>query len=215
MTDMATLMRNQLNASLTNQLNAAVQAGDIAAAHAATKSIAELAVSSVPQQAAATGPKFSNDDIRKTMQAKAAWFGIDPRRSAKAVEFAKNMEPSAFETVEKFSDALIKAVDDEFKPTTEKADKEAEEDIEEEIEEKPSVARKKTDAPTGDTGRSGTAGKSSGPWGKLSDAPKETADLIKRQAEKFARTEEARKKFIMTALGVAYADHQRKAGAKK
>jgi hypothetical protein len=212
MTDMATLMRNQLNASLTNQLNAAVQAGDIAAAHAATKSIAELAAASVPQQvAAAAGPKFSNDDIRKTMQTKAPWFGTDPRRSAKAVEFAKNMEPSAFETVEKFSDALIKAVDDEFKPAAAEPEPEDEED---EPEAEP-VARKKTDAPTGDTGRSASRGGSSGPWGKLSDAPKDVSDNIKRQADKFTRTKEARDKFIVTALGSAYADHQRKAGAKK
>src|SRR5690242_13009964 len=114
MTDMATLMRNQLNATLTNQLNAAVQAGDIASAHAATKAIAELAVSTVPQQP--TGPKFNNDDIKKAMQTKATWFGTDPRRSAKAVEFAKNMEPTAFASADAFADALLKAVDDEFKP---------------------------------------------------------------------------------------------------
>lgn len=208
MTDMATLMRNQLNQSLTNQLNAAVQAGDIAAAHAATKSIAELAAASVPQQAAATGPKFSNEDIRKNMAAKAPWFGTDPKKSAKAVEFAKNMEPTAFETVEKFSDALIKAVEDEFKPA-------AEPEPEEETEEEKPVVIKKTDAPTGDTGRSASRSGSSGPWGKLSEAPKEVADNIKRQAEKFTRTKEAKDKFIVTALGSAYADHQRKTGAKK
>jgi len=211
MTDMATLMRQQLNASLTNQLNAAVQAGDIAAAHAATKTIAELAAASVPQQAAATKPKFDNEEIRKTMAAKASWFGTDPKKSAKAVEFAKNMEPTAFETVEKFSDALIAAVDDEFKPATTKPE---DGDENEPSEEKAPVI-KKTDAPTGDTGRSARSGSSSGPWGKLSDAPKDVSDNIKRQAEKFTRTKEAKDKFIVTALGSAYADHQRKTGAKK
>ncbi len=215
MTDMNTLLRNQLNASLTGQLNAAVQAGDIAAAHNATKAIAELAVANVPQQAAAAGPKFSNDDIRKTMQTKAPWFGTDPRRSAKAVEFAKNMEPTAFATVEAFSDALIKAVDDEFKPATEKVDQEIEEDTEEKNEKEKPVTRKRTDAPGGDTGRSASRVGGSGPWGKLSDAPKETADLIRTQADKFTRTKEARDKFITTALGVAYTDNQRKGAAKK
>ncbi len=213
MVDMNTMLRNQLNATLTGQLNAAVQAGDIAAAHNATKAIAELAVANVPQQQA-TGPKFDNEAIKKSMQTKAPWFGTDPRRSAKAVEFARNMEPTAFATVEAFSDALIKAVDDEFKPATEETNQETEEDVEEKDKEKP-VARKKTDAPSGDTGRSASRAGSSGPWGKLSDAPKETADLIRTQADKFTRTKETRDKFITSALGVAYADAQRKGATKK
>ena len=220
MTDMATLMRKQLNASLTNQLNAAVQAGDLAAAHAATKSIAELAAASVQQQPV-SGPKFSHEDIRKSMQTKAPWFGTDPRRSAKAVEFAKNMEPSVFDTVDAFSDALIKAVDEEFKPASEREPEPNEDETDEEkraredaFQEKP-AARKKTDAPTGDTGRSASRGNSSGPWTKLSDAPRDISDNIKRQADKFTRTKEAKDKFIVTALGSAYADHQRKTGAKK
>jgi hypothetical protein len=148
------------------------------------------------------------------MQTKAAWFGTDPKRSAKAVEFAKNMEPTAFKTAEEFSDALIKAVDEEFKPAGEKEHEPENEDEETEEEKEKPVARKKTDAPTGDTGRSASRAGSSGPWNKLSDAPKEVADNIKRQAEKFTRTKEAKDKFITTALGSAYADHQRK-GAKK
>ncbi len=211
MTDMQTLLRQQLNASLTGQLNAAVQAGDLAAAHNATKAIAELAVSTAPQPAA--GPKFTNDDIRKTMQTKATWFGTDPRRSAKAVEFAKNMEPTAFATVEAFTDALIKAVDDEFKPAAEKGPDDEPGEDEEPDKEKP-VARKKTDAPSGDTGRSASRAGTSGPWGKLSDAPKETADMIRGQADKFTRNKEAREKFITTALGSAYTAHQNKAAKK-
>lgn len=215
MTDMATLMRNQLNQSLTNQLNTAVQAGDIAAAHAATKAIAELAIATVPQQQPAAGPKFDTEAIKKELFAKAPWFGTDPRKSSKAVEFAKNMEPSVFKTVEEFSEALIKAVDDEFKPANAKEETDAEDSEDDEPKEEKPAARKKTDAPSGDTGRSATTGRSSGPWAKLSDAPKETADLIRGQADKFTRTKEARDKFITTALGSAYLAHQFKAGSKK
>lgn len=208
--DMATLLRTQLNHTLTNQLNQAVQAGDIQAAHAATKQIAELAVATTAPPKAAEGPKFSTEDIKKTMNAKAPWFGVDPKRSAKAVEFAKNMEPTAFKTVEEFADTLIKAVDEDFAPAKQEEVEETEDE-----EKKEPVARKKTDAPSGDTGRSAISSRSSGPWAKLSDAPKETADLIRKQADKFVRDEDKKKVYIATALGVAYADHQRKTGAKK
>jgi hypothetical protein len=210
MNDLTTMLHKQVQENLTRTLDAAVQAGDIAAARNATKQIAELALSTAPAPAK---PKLADADIRAALKTKAPWFGTDPRKSAKAVEFGKNMDPEAFTTAEAFADAVVKAVDEEFK-TAEPEEKEDEETEEDEKEEKP-AARKKTDAPSGDTGRSASRGKSSGPWAKLSDAPKDVAETIRKQADKFTRNapKEARDKFISTALGSAYAAQSK--GASK
>ncbi len=209
MNDLTTMLHKQVQENLTRSLDAAVQAGDIAAARNATKQIAELALSTAP---APKKPKLADADIRDALKTKAPWFGTDPRKSAKAVEFGKNMDPESFSTAEAFADAVVKAVDEEFK--TAEPEPEDEETEDEEKEEKP-VARKKTDAPTGDTGRSASRGKSSGPWAKLADAPKDVADRIKGQADKFTRNspKEAREKFISMALSSAYAAQSK--GASK
>jgi hypothetical protein len=205
MTDLETMLRQQVQTNLTHALDSAVQAGDINAARNATKQIAELAASSAKPVAK---PAFTNVDIKNALKEKAPWFGTDPRRSAKAVEFGKNMEPEAFPTAEAFAEAVVKAVDEEFKPVPTTED-EPEEREEEEKEEK--TARKKTDAPSADTGRSATRARSSGPWTKLADAPKDVADIVKSQADKFTRnaSKEQREKFISNALSTAYNAAQR------
>ncbi len=212
MNDLTTMLHKQVQENLTRSLDAAVQAGDIAAARNATKQIAELALSTAP---APKKPKLADADIREALKTKAPWFGTDPRKSAKAVEFGKNMDPESFSTAEAFADAVVKAVDEEFKPVKEDEPIDDDEPAEDEEKEEKPVARKKTDAPTGDTGRSASRGKSSGPWAKLSDAPKDVAERIKGQADKFTRNspKEARDKFISMALGSAYAAQSK--GASK
>ena len=209
MADLETMLKNQVAANLTYALDSATQAGDIQAARKAAQQLQEFAVSNKQPDA----PSFTNADIRTAIKAKASWFGIDPRRSAKVVEFGKNMEPQSFKSAEEFADAVIEAVEDEFKPARddEPIDDEPEEPEEEEPEKK--VARKKTDAPSS-SGARAVPRKSSGPWSKLSDAPKEIAENIKRATDKFTQnaTKEARAKYIATALGTAYAANQRAKG---
>jgi hypothetical protein len=189
--------------NLTHALDSAVQAGDINAARNATKQIAELAASSAKP---AVKPVFTNVDIKNALKEKAPWFGTDPRRSAKAVEFGKNMEPESFKSADDFAEAVIKAVDEEFKPVPTTEDEPEEREPEEE-----KTARKKTDAPSADTGRSATRARSNGPWTKLADAPKDVADIVKSQADKFTRnaSKEQREKFISNALSTAYNAAQR------
>src|SRR4029077_14435340 len=111
--------------------------------------------------------------------------------------------PQSFKSAEEFADELIKAVDDEFDPKEEESNDDPEE-------EPKKVARKKTDAPSGEAARA-VPRRSSGPWMRLSDAPKEVADQIKHSADKFTRnaTKEQRTKYIETALATAYAADQR------
>jgi hypothetical protein len=205
--DLEVMLRNQIQNNLTYALDSAVQAGDIQAARKATQQLAELHLKNVKSS---NVPQYSNADIRAVMQAKASWFGVDPRRSAKAVEFGKNMEPSAFKSAEAFAEALIKAVNNEF----EEGEEVEEEEVEEEEPEK-KVVRKRTDAPSGEGARA-IPRRSSGPWTKLSEAPRDVADTIKAAAEKFTRnaTKEQKEKYVATALGTAYAADQRTRGRK-
>jgi hypothetical protein len=211
--DIEAMVRNKLHSDLSRSLDSAVQVGDIQAARKATQQLQELALSTVKS----TGKvPFSNEDIRSSLKTKAPWFGVDPRRSARAVEFGKNMEPQNFKDADAFADALIEAVADEFDPKEDEGDNEEDDGPEEkETEEKKRVARKKTDAPSG-AGARAIPRRSSGPWSKLSDAPKEVADMIKASADKFTRnaTKEQRQKYIETALGTAYSADQRAKGRK-
>jgi hypothetical protein len=205
--DVEGLIRTQQQNMLAHALDSAVQVGDINAARNATRQLSEIAI----QQAKTAGPQFTNADIREVLITKAPWFGKDPRRSAKAVEFGKNMEPKSFKSAEEFADELIKAVDEEFDPQ-----KELEEALDEEDEEpEKKSARKRTDAPSGNTARA-VPRRTNGPWSKLGDAPKEVADTIKASADKFTRnaTKEQRAKYIETALSAAYAADQRSRSKK-
>lgn len=201
--DLEQMLKNQLQANLVYQLDSATQAGDIQAARKAAQAYADFTA----KNKSAEVPSFNNADIRAALKVKAPWFGVDPRKGAKAVEFGKNMEPQSFKSADEFADALIKAVEEEYR-AEEETEEEVEEDDEEKEEKKP--MRKKTDAPSSGGARA-IPRRSSGPWVKLSDAPKEIADQIKHSADKFTRnaTPEQRKKYVETALGTAYASDQR------
>jgi hypothetical protein len=206
--NLETMLRNQLQANLIFKLDSATQAGDIVAARRAAQELSEFAIQHKPTDT----PQFTNADIRAALKAKAPWFGVDPRRSARAVEFGKNMEPESFKSADEFATQLIKAVDDEYDRETEE---ELEEMLDEEEEEEKKVARKRTDAPSGEARRV-IPRRTSGPWMKLSDAPKEIAAQIKASSDKFTRnvSKEQREKYIVTALNTAYAADQRAKGKK-
>lgn len=222
MTDLNTMMREQALAGLQTQLDTAVTNGDTEAARKVTDQIATLRVQTAPK-----APPYGDAEIRGQLE-KAPWFGIDPKKSAKAVEFGKTMDPKKFATAELFAAALVKAVDEEFpaaggtarkEPPENETDEEREERETAEAEEAEAEAaaaakkaKRKTDGPGDDNLRGAANRRGSGPWAKLSDAPADVQKEVKRQAEKFvsgSATKEQRDKFIANALGSHYAQHQR------
>jgi hypothetical protein len=208
-------MREQARAGLQSALDAAVTNGDTEAARKVAADIAKLEVSTAPK-----APPFGDTEIRAQLD-KQTWFGTDPKRSAKAVEFGKTMDPKKFPTAEAFADAIVKAVDEEFKPATAaKTEDEPNEDDEDEDEPKddeaPKKAKRKTDGPGEADALGRPAGsRRSGPWTKLSDAPAEVQAEIKRTANKFApKTKEGRDKYVARAVEAHYAAHLRTKGKK-
>ena len=226
MTDLANMMRDQARAGLQIQLDAAVTEGNTESARKIAADLAKLEVSTAPK-----APPYGDTEIRSHLD-KQAWFGTDPKRSAKAIEFGKTMDPKKFATAEAFAAAIVKAVDDEFKPAGASKKEEDSTETDEQREEreaaeseaaeaagkeKPAV-RRRTDAP-GDADAAGRAARraTSGPWAKLTDAPKEVQAEIKRAADKFVPAnapKERRETFIAKALESQYAMHQRKTGKK-
>jgi len=226
MTDLNVMMKEQARSGLQAQLDKAVTDGDTAAATKIAEDIAKLAVSTAPKP-----PPFTDADIRAVLD-KQEWFGTDPRKSAKAVEFGKSMDPKKYATAQAFADAVIKAVDDEFKPAGGAAaasdddngsDDDAGTDADDDNgtdggkaapQKKPP---KRTDGPgEGDNNVRGARG-SNGPWTKLSDAPTAIQADIKRQADKFVPSsapKEQRENFIKKALESHYAQQQRNKGKK-
>jgi hypothetical protein len=221
MADLNVMLREQAINGLQATLDKAVTAGDTEAARKAADDLAKLAVSTAPAT-----PAFISADVWKLAETKAAWLGVDPKKSAKANEFALAMNLKRFPSAEAAADAIIKAVEDEFKPAIDPKDPEEDEDEEDEdgdeaAKEAAAAARKakrRTDGPgEGDANQRSVARRSSGPWTKLADAPADIQKEVKRQADKFvaaSATKEQREKFIASALGGHYAAHQRKAGKK-
>lgn len=220
MADLNMMMRDQARMGLQTQLDKAVTDGDTEAARKVTDEIAKLAVQTAPK-----APPFGDTEIRAELD-KQAWFGTDPKRSAKAVEFGKTMDPKKFATAEAFTAAIVKAVEEEFKPAgtgaaaseNEEEDEDGEEEDEDATKAAAAAAKKarKTDGPSeGDaTGRT-TVRRSAGPWVKLSDAPADVQKEVNRTAEKFApKTKEGREGYIKKALEAHYAAHQRTKGKK-
>ena len=205
MVDLNVMMREQAVAGLNLQLDAAVTAGDTAAARKISDDLAKLAVSTAPK-----APPYGDAEIRAELS-KLDWFGVDPKK---------------FSSAEAFAAALVKAVEEEFKPAGKVDADEEEEDEEDEdgddaAKEAAAAARKakrKTDGPgEGDTLRAAPR-RTSGPWTKLSDAPADIQKDVKRQADKFVAAsapKEQREKFIASALGSHYAAHQRNKQGKK
>jgi hypothetical protein len=220
--DLNMMMREQARAGLQAQLDRAVTDGDTAAATKIADDIAKLALSTAPKALA-----YGADDIKAEMD-KLPWFGVDAKKSARAMELGKHMDPKKFASAELFAAALVKAVEDDMKPASTAAaddgdDEEAEEDEEteddEEDEKKPAPRRKRTDGPRdGDNpGGSGTRAASRGPWTKMSDAPADVQKEIKRSEGKFLSSnasKEQRETFVKKALESHYQTHQRNKGKR-
>jgi hypothetical protein len=219
MTDLNTMMRDQARAGLQTQLDAAVTEGDAEKARKIAIDIEKLAIQTAPK-----APPYNDVDIRAQLD-KQDWFGTDPKKSARAIELGKNLDPKKFPTAEAFATALVKAVDDEFKPPPPKAGEgegegegEGGGEGEGEGEGKDKTPKtRKTDGPKDADSAGRPVRRAAGPWTKLTDAPKEVQVEIKRSADKFVPAnspKERRESFIAKALESQYAMHQRAAGKK-
>lgn len=214
--DLNVMMREQATAGLRRELDDAVTNGDTEAARKVTEKLAALAVQSAPK-----APPYSQDDIKTELE-KTAWFGTDPKKSQRAIELGRHLDLKKFATAAAFTAALVKAVDDEFKPATPAVGDEGEGDEDEGEEDdnkddaKPAPRQKKTDGPgEGDASQRGVTRRTSGPWTKLSDAPADIRAEVNRAADRFVPStapKEQRDKFIANALGSHYTAHQRKKG---
>jgi hypothetical protein len=188
------------------ELDTAVTNGDTEAARKAADKISALNAAAAPAPSTAYGDK----EIRAELN-KQAWFGIDPKKSARTIELGKNMDPKKFGTAAEFTAALVKIVDEEFKvkPAAEgegDGEGEGEGDGEGEGEKKPEKKPRASDGPgDGDTGGNRTPRRASGPWTKMSDAPADIQKEINRTADKFApKTKEGREKYIAKSLEAQY-----------
>lgn len=213
MTDLNTMMREQAVNGLQLQLDAAVTDGDTVKARKISDDLAALKMSTAPKP-----PAFTPDDIRTEME-KLPWYGTDPKKSGRAVELGKNMDPKKFASAAAFAEALVKVVDEEFKPAPKDGEEDEPKDGEEDEPNDKSVGRaRKTDGPgEGDATQRTVRRSSSGPWAKISDAPADVQKEIKRQTDKFVSanaSKEQRESFVTKALESHYAAHQRKAGKK-
>jgi len=209
--DLNMMMREQAKMSLQTQLDTAVTAGDTEAARKVAAEIAKLEVSSAPKP-----PPYGDAEIRAELN-KLEWFGVDPKKSAKALEFGKTMDPKKFATADLFAAAIVKAVDEEFKPVAAAATTNEDDDPDgEDGEKKPAATAKRTDGPgPGDTDPRPRSSGRTGPWSKLSDAPQEVRTEIKRAADKFLPAnadDKTRDAFNKRQLEAHYATHQRKKG---
>lgn len=228
MSDLNVMMKEHARAGLQVQLDAAVTNGDTEAARKITDQIAQLAVQTAPK-----APAYGDAEIKAALESKADWFGIDPRKSGAAIRLGKDMNPKKFATAEAFAEALIKAVDEEFKPAGSAApaagdppenetdeEREEREAAEAEAAEAAAAAPKKprrTDGPGTEEAAGRVVRRTTGPWAKLSDAPSDVQKEIRRSADKFVSSsapKENREKFIAKALESHYAAFQRNKGKK-
>ena len=204
MAELNTMLLEHARTGLQAQLDAAVTNGDTDAARKVTTELEKLAVSNAPK-----APPYTPADVQAEL-AKLDWYGTDPKKSARTVELGKSMSLQKFGTAAEFAAALVKAVDEEFKPVVDaKDDEEAEDDDtegEDDKDEKPKPKPRASDGPAdGDTGGGNRSRRASGPWTKMSDAPPDVQKEINRTADKFApKTEDGRKKFIAKSLEAQY-----------
>jgi hypothetical protein len=208
--DINQMMRQTAQASLEAQLADATTAGDVDKVKAVTKQIADLAVQTAPK-----APAFGDAEIKDVLNTKAPWFGTDPKKSAKAMEFMRNMDPKKFPTADAFAEAAIKAVDEEFKPPVQNNGDDEDPGEGEPEAGKPEAKTRKTDGPKEGEASPRQPRRQSGPWVKLSDAPADVQADVKRQADKFLNqktTKEQREAFEKQALAVHYKKHQAKQG---
>lgn len=221
MVDLNVMMRDAARSGLQVQLDTAVTNGDAEAAAKIVKDMEALAVSTAPK-----APPYGQTDILAEMN-KLDWFGTDPKKSQRAVELGKSLDPKKFATAALFSEALVKAVNEEFKPAPAAGAAAGEEDDDDGEEggddaakaaAAAAKAKRKTDGPgEGDAGQGTVQRGSKGPWVKMADAPADVQKDIKRQADKFVSSsapKEQREKFIANALASHYNAVQLKKGKK-
>ena len=221
--DLNVMMREQALGGLQRELDAAVTNGDTAEARKVSDKIAQLTAASAPK-----APPFTGQDVYAVLETKAPWYGVDPKKSAKAEELGKSMKLSKFSSAEAFADALIKAVDEEFKfaPAGDGVGRDGETDYDsdnDDGDEKPEAGKgkpavRRTDGPgEGDNNHTTIRRATNGPWTKLADAPADIQKEIKRSADKFVPAKapkEQRESFIAKALESQYLIHQRNKGKK-
>lgn len=207
------MLRDQARNGLKAQLKQAVTDGNTDAADKIADQIAALDVQTTPKPIVSYG----DPEVRAEL-GKLPWFGVDPRKTAKALQYGRDLDPKRFATAEIFAKAVSDAVDEDFKPAVEPSD---EDDIDDDTgddkdkdadKDKAKKARRRTDGP-GDSNADGASGnRRSGPWTKMSDAPAAIQTEIKRAANKLLSskaTKEQREAFEKNALAGHYTIHQR------
>lgn len=210
MTDLNVMLLEHARTVLQTQLDNAVTNGDTEAARKAADELSKLAANTAPK-----APPYGDAEIRAELD-KLDWFGTDPKKSGRAIELGKTMNPKKFGTASEFAAALVKAVDEEFKPAVEEPAEGEPDSDDDETEEEVKIPKKRaSDGPAdGDTANNRTR-RASGPWTKMADAPTEVQKEINRTADKFApKTKEGRENYIAKALEAQYAAHQRNKGKK-
>jgi hypothetical protein len=217
MPDLNVMLLEHAKAGLQTELDAAVTSGDTEAARKVADRISALNSASAPKPSTAYG----DTEIRAELN-KLPWFGVDPKKSGRTIELGKTMDPKKFGTAAEFTAALVKAVDEEFKPAV-KEPPEGETDDEREAreaEEAEAAAAKLKKTRASDGPADGDAGgtrtrRTSGPWAKTSDAPADVQKEINRTADKFApKTKEGRELFVAKALAAHYSKAQIAKGKK-
>jgi hypothetical protein len=216
MPDLNVMLLEHAKSGLQAELDAAVTNGDTEAARKASDKLADLKAATAPKPS--TG--YGDTEIRAELN-KLDWFGVDPKKSGRTIELGKTMDPKKFNTAAEFTAALVKVVDEEFKPaaTTNENETDEEREAREEKEAEATAVKEKkpraSDGPAdGDTGGTRTR-RTSGPWVKISDAPADIQKEINRTADKFApKTKEGREKFVAKALEAHYAKAQLAKGKK-
>lgn len=216
--DLNVMMAEQARNGLQTQLDAAVTNGDTEAARKITDELSKLAVQTAPKT-----PPYGDAEIRAELN-KLEWFGTDPKKTGRVLALGKDMDPKKFATAALFAGALVKAVDDEFKPAAGEGEEEPGGGEEEPGEgdtgkEKPAPRTRRSDAPgEGDTGNARPVRRASGPWEKMTDAPADVQAAIKKSADKFVPSnapKEQREKYISSALASHFNAHQQRNKGKK
>lgn len=226
MSDLNVMMRDLGRQGLQTKLDMAVTNGDTDEARKISDQIAKFDLDTAPRQVVGA---YGDKEIIAELNAKADWFGVDPEKSELAASLGKNMNPAKFANAEAFVKSLIEAVNKKVdgvtvKPkagddTTNEEDEDAD-DTEDEDEDEPAAParRRRSDAPgEADANLRSNASARSGPWTKLSQAPRDVQAEIKRQTAKFVPSsapKEQREAYEKKALEAHYASHQRSKGKK-
>lgn len=223
MSDLNVMMRDLGRQGLQTKLDMAVTNGDTDEARKISDQIAKFDLDTAPPKIVGA---YGDKEILAELNARAEWFGVDPEKSELAAALGKNMNPAKFANAEAFVKSLIEAVNKKaggatIAPKADDTDEEEDEENEDEEDgdEKPKPAtRRRSDAPgEADANLRSTAGARTGPWAKLSQAPRDVQAEIKRQTAKFVPSsapKEQREAYEKKALEAHYAAHQRNKGKK-